>query len=185
MLGRLLDNLPARTCPDCNGTGQVPGYRVGSALAFVKCQRSGCSHGRIKADLQDDRPGHLVPCPHCIRDERSTGEIDGRTCFHCRGSGTVMTRGVCRINNALIQGTKASARAGAGVVIGDELEHRIDLVICHDMPERLSEVIVAAYYYPAIPNWRHAKRLHLTPMQFSRIRARAETYIAERIDSVL
>lgn len=107
LTGRLLDGMRSTTCPDCRGEGRMPGHRVGSAMAFIDPCPSCNGLGRIKGDLQAKRSVSRERCEVCYdKDaERSTGEVNGRTCVHCRGRGERIHVEL-EVNPAAIKGTR-------------------------------------------------------------------------------
>jgi hypothetical protein len=110
LLQRCRDGIKGTNCPTCRGGGTVPGTVYGLGAAQVACQTCN-GRGYVKLDANDRSVSHQ-PCPHCeiivksgTRPYReSTGEINGRTCFHCRGSG-VLTQVIDLANPATIRST--------------------------------------------------------------------------------
>jgi hypothetical protein len=102
ILQRVLEGMPGTGCPTCGTKGRVPGSLVGSSAPFVKCPT--CSgHGRVPLDASDHKINSR-PCPHCRVKNRSSGEVHGRTCIPCRGSGTLVTE-TDKVNPAFITST--------------------------------------------------------------------------------
>jgi hypothetical protein len=174
LFGKLLSGLPSRTCPDCRGSGQIPGSLIGSALALIKCPR--CSHGRVKVNFIASRYRQQIICPHCKR-----GEVSGRTCHHCRGSGILIKLAENKINPALIAGTRTRS---SGMKMSGNLENRIDLIICCDLPELMRNVIVLRYAFPTGKQVDHAQRLKISQGRYSQLLAEGRKYIAMRLDTL-
>ena len=102
ILQRVLEGMPGTGCPTCAGKGRAPGALIGSKSTFIPCPTCGGS-GRVKLDATDHqvRTRH---CPHCRVKGRSHGEINGRTCIHCRGTG-VLVHETDKVNPAFITST--------------------------------------------------------------------------------
>lgn len=48
VIGRMRDGMPSTKCTICDGSGHVPGWKIGSSMAFVSCVN--CSgYGKIVA----------------------------------------------------------------------------------------------------------------------------------------
>ena len=114
LLQRCRDGMPGTNCPTCAGAGIVPGSLYGITALKVACQT--CSgHGRGKLDANDHRI-QKKKCPYCER-----GEVDGHTCFRCRGSG-VLIRETDKANPATIPSTYREA--------DNPVYQRIDRLVC-------------------------------------------------------
>lgn len=102
ILQRVLEGMPGVGCPTCAGKGRAPGALIGSKSTFIPCPTCGGS-GRVKLDATDHqvRTRH---CQHCRVKGRSMGEIHGRTCIHCRGTGLIV-RETDKVNPAFITST--------------------------------------------------------------------------------
>lgn len=104
ILQRVLEGMPGTGCPTCAGKGRAAGALIGLKGTFIPCPTCGGS-GRVKLDATDHqvRTWH---CPHCrIPGEvESRGEINGRTCIPCRGTGLIV-RETDKVNPAFITST--------------------------------------------------------------------------------
>lgn len=107
LTGRLMDGMRSTTCPDCKGEGRIPGHRVGSQLAWIDPCPTCLGAKRVKGDLHAARSIKSQWCAVCWDEkaERSTGEVNGRTCAPCRGSGW-RVRVQLEVNPAGIKGTR-------------------------------------------------------------------------------
>lgn len=111
VLQRMLEGMPGTNCPTCSGRGYTRRYPV--------CP--GCSGaGRVRLDQKADR-AVTRQCPECMRDGFSRGEIDGRTCHKCRGSGVAVYH-AHKVNPAFISSTR--------VAVSDVICERIDRLVC-------------------------------------------------------
>lgn len=109
LTGRLLDGLRSTLCPDCKGARRIEGKRVGLNVEWIDpCPRC-CGEGRIKGDLRPNEDHTTVACTACVvifdGKPKSTGEINGRTCHKCCGSGTRVIAQL-EVNPAGIRGTR-------------------------------------------------------------------------------
>ena len=94
VLERLLAGMPGTKCPTCQGRGWTLVYPTCPTCVGV---------GRIKAKPMTERVSNTA-CRACMRDGQSTGQVDGRTCLPCLGSGRII-RVVAKINPAFIPST--------------------------------------------------------------------------------
>lgn len=108
ILQRMMEGVPGTGCPTCGTKGRVPGSLVGSSDPFVKCPTCGGA-GRVPLDANDYQE-HIRDCPHCYvrrpgeKKGRSMGEVNGRTCIPCRGTGK-LTHETDKVNPAFITST--------------------------------------------------------------------------------
>lgn len=104
ILQRVLEGMPGTGCPTCAGKGRAAGALIGRKGTFIACPTCGGS-GRVKLDTTDHQV-RTRRCPHChVPPERdSRGEINGRTCIHCRGTGVRVTE-TDKVNPAFITST--------------------------------------------------------------------------------
>lgn len=108
ILQRVLEGMPGTGCPTCAGKGCAPGAIIGRKGTFIQCPTCGGS-GRCQLDALDHQV-RTRRCPHCrVRDAItgdavSRGEINGRTCIHCRGTGQIV-RETDKVNPAFITST--------------------------------------------------------------------------------
>lgn len=104
ILQRVLEGMPGTNCPTCAGSGRAPGALIGRKGTFIACPTCG-GNGRVKLDASDHQL-RTRPCPHCrLPGEReSRGEVNGRTCIPCRGTG-VLVRETDKVNPAFITST--------------------------------------------------------------------------------
>jgi hypothetical protein len=106
ILQRLREGMPGTNCPTCGSAGRVPGATFGHKATWLVCPTCG---GSGKAKLEESAPRiHAVACPNCIVERHgrrySSGEVNGRTCFRCRGLGVVI-RDETKVNPAFIPST--------------------------------------------------------------------------------
>ena len=108
ILQRVLEGMPGTNCPTCAGKGRAPGALIGRKGTFIACPTCGGS-GRVKLDATDHRV-RTSDCQQCHvqrpgeKQGRSTGEINGRTCIHCRGTGQIVHE-TDKVNPAFITST--------------------------------------------------------------------------------
>ncbi len=108
ILQRVLEGMPGTGCPTCAGKGRASGALIGRKGTFIACPTCG-GNGRVKLDASDYKI-RTRPCPHCFVKTcegdkgRSTGEVNGRTCIQCGGSG-VLVRETDKVNPAFITST--------------------------------------------------------------------------------
>jgi hypothetical protein len=86
MLQRCMDGMPGTNCPTCAGHGRAPGAIIGHKASWISCPT--CSGtGRAKLHINHHRVRNRR-CPVCMdKQGNSHGEVNGHTCFRCRGSG--------------------------------------------------------------------------------------------------
>lgn len=100
MLQRCMDGMPGTNCPTCAGSGRAPGSMIrrrdrwASGESCPTCAGS----GRVKLHT-NHHTIHTKPCVVC-----KNGEVDGRTCLRCRGSG-IVTEEKFKTNPAFINST--------------------------------------------------------------------------------
>lgn len=87
-IGKLMDGLRSTTCATCRGRKRVEGWKVGSDATWVDPCPACSGEGHIRADLGVDRYVRTVDCTQCLDTAtgRPVGEVNGRTCFRCRGA---------------------------------------------------------------------------------------------------
>lgn len=111
ILASLMDGMAKgrRICKTCAGLKRVAGHKVGSSLPFVKCPDC---EGEGAKPLEAERPRQTLPCTACGGTGRrkgirkrypGTGEINGKTCPKCGGSGWRVYV-ACLANPAFIHG---------------------------------------------------------------------------------
>lgn len=106
-LQRMMDGMPGTICPTCGGRKTHPDYPT--------CPT--CSgRGRVKLKPEAERQQRIA-CKHCQR----KGEIDGRTCLHCRGQG-YRWKVTVKVNPAYIGSTYREPE--------DAQSERIDRLVC-------------------------------------------------------
>lgn len=90
VIGRLVSGKRMRVCTLCEGERRIPGKRVGVKHPIIVCPRCN-GEGNEAATLDTDGRQRLVRCEVCKPAEGDStarpGEINGRTCVPCRGSG--------------------------------------------------------------------------------------------------
>lgn len=129
MTEKFLEGMPGTRCPACGGQGK---------RGRIDCEPCGGS-GRVRLETKIPQP-IITPCRHCFvcvndRGEgRSTGEINGRTCIHCRGSGVrLVTEN--KVNPAHIRSTYLAP--------DDPVSQRIDRLVC----ELRRRDVLLGYYF--------------------------------------
>lgn len=101
LLGRLQGGKRQKVCPICEGKKRVP---VPGQLIKRRCPT--CDGvGTVPEDLQAIERMRFVPCDGCMVNGKPTGEVDGRTCFTCRGSGERLEAELY-VHPAMIPGTR-------------------------------------------------------------------------------
>jgi len=118
MTEKFLEGMPGTRCPACGGHGK---------RGRLDCEPCGGS-GRVQLAAKAARPITLL-CPHCQR-----GEVEGRTCIHCRGSG-VRTIIENKVNPAHIRSTYLAP--------DDPVSQRIDRLVC----ELRRRDVLLGYYF--------------------------------------
>jgi hypothetical protein len=105
VLERFVEGMPGTMCPGCAGSGKR------GANTCVTC--NGAGRIRFAPMVHSVR---VKACQHCTR-----GEVDGRTCTYCRGSGwrTIVKT---EVNPANIHSTYQSP--------DDPTSQRIDRLVC-------------------------------------------------------
>ncbi len=122
VLERLIRGMPSTRCRTCDGEGMALRERSNGSRGYDLCPDC-LGSGRINLKPTHAKTGRA--CPHC-KDEsgESKGEIDGRTCCHCRGSGRIAGESVHhKANPATIPGTAHFQR-------DDSLMYRVDRIVC-------------------------------------------------------
>jgi hypothetical protein len=88
LTGKLMDGMRSTRCPACSGEGRMPGWKIGSELAWIDPCPQCNGWGKIRGDLHVKQRTRTIDCPDCYDKEKdaSLGEVQGRTCHRCRGS---------------------------------------------------------------------------------------------------
>ena len=109
MTGKLMAGMPGTFCPNCGGTGALSRPHDRNPHQTTRCPTCR-GDGRINAELAATERSWTVSCEHCADDDGhgnkvARGELHGKTCPHCRGSGqrTFVAR---QINPAGIRSTR-------------------------------------------------------------------------------
>ena len=99
LTGKLLNGMPGTNCPTCGTKGRVKGEQFGVDDEWITCPT--CSgKGRVPMELSPDAV-RTRKCPRCVK-----GEINGRTCFKCNGTGRYVVPNSVKVNPALIPPTR-------------------------------------------------------------------------------
>lgn len=85
VIGRLVSGKRLRVCTLCHGEKRIPGKLVGVKHPVIVCPQCN-AEGYEPATLDTESRQNLVRCEVCKHSGRP-GEINGRTCLPCRGSG--------------------------------------------------------------------------------------------------
>ena len=182
IIGTLIRDMPTTKCFTCNGDGRVPGWKVGSTLAFLTCPT--CS-GKGKIDADPNIRGPVTtPCIYCKSPDtgKSMGETEGKTCIHCRGSSMMpmpanydgRTPGSA-VNPAFLRSTKMG-----GYVENDPISQRIDFLICTAITEDERVVIMHEYRWSRTRQQALA-RLHVSSQYFTETLADALRSIEQNL----
>lgn len=115
MTDKFIEGMPGTNCKACGGAGRLTGGRHGHAQQWVICEECGGT-GRVKLDDKAITV-RTLPCPAGCKN----GELNGTTCFRCRGAGTV-TLSREKVNPAFIRSTF--------VEVCDPASERIDRLVC-------------------------------------------------------
>ena len=107
MLQRVMDGMPGTICPTCAGRRHLAGYP-----ACPTCSGT----GRVKLKPEAERHNR-IRCKPC----GGKGEIEGRTCMHCRGQG-YKWKSTVKVNPAYISSTYREP--------DDAQSERIDRLVC-------------------------------------------------------
>lgn len=139
VIARLISGMPSTRCPTCGGEGAVLRDRPDGSRRRDVCPTC---EGSCRVNLKPTSSKTSRQCPHC-----KAGEIGGKTCHHCRGSGRVAGNSSAhKVNPAAIPSTRGPR--------DDSLYLRVDHVICH-LPH-LHQVIAWQEY---IANGRQEDKL--------------------------
>lgn len=120
---KLIEGMPGTRCPSCSGSGKRAKQVCGT------CYGAGHVHMLPETDRV-----RVTACTHCLVKGKSLGEINGRTCVVCRGSG-VRTTVENKVNPAHIRSTYQSP--------DDPVSQRIDRLVC-EMRQR--EVLLGYFF---------------------------------------
>jgi hypothetical protein len=125
VLERLIRGMPSTRCRTCDGEGEALRDRPNGSRGYDLCPDCQGS-GRINLKPTTAKTGRA--CQHCrvkVGDGwESKGEIEGRTCIHCRGSGRIMGESIHhKANPATIPSTAHYQR-------DDSLMYQVDRIIC-------------------------------------------------------
>ena len=108
LLGRLQAGGKRRaTCPQCKGDKRIPMPGTSRTRACPKCEAVGV----VFEDLEVSERIRTVPCAVCYDADakRGMGEVNGRTCHKCGGSGEVIDA-ERYVHPVLIPGTRIYGR---------------------------------------------------------------------------
>ena len=122
VIARLISGMPSTRCPTCGGEGTVLRDRPDGSRRRDVCP---ACEGSCRVNLKPASTKTSRACPHC-KDiaGRSTGEVAGKTCHHCRGSARIAgDSNAHKVNPAAIPSTRGPR--------DDALYLRVDRVICN------------------------------------------------------
>lgn len=161
MTEKFIEGMPGTRCPGCGGSG--------------KNAKQVCETCFGKGSVNMDPGAHKVRVTPCTQCER--GEINGRTCIVCRGSGyrTVVD---IKVNPAHIRSTYQTP--------DDPISQRIDRLVC-EMRQRKAllgyHFVVWAEYCDARGGTQaiKAQRLLLTPKCYESRLYRAVTWVGAAV----
>jgi hypothetical protein len=163
------------------GAGRIPSAKHGHVQQFVICDDCGGS-GRVKLDSKDFRQ-RTKPCPMGCgptpeRPNEKRGEVNGTTCFRCRGEGTVIIIDE-KVNPAFIRSTFMEPC--------DPVSERIDRLVCElrQRPKTLGYYFVVWMEFCDARGGTQdhkAQRLHLTYSSFKKRLERALDWVGLAID---
>lgn len=134
ILQRVLEGMPGTGCPTCAGKGRAAGALIGRKGTFIPCPTCGGT-GRVKLDATDHQV-RTRRCEHCLHpyERESRGEINGRTCIYCRGTGLIV-RETDKVNPAFITSTYCES--------DHPTYQRIDRLVC----EFRQRDVLLGYYF--------------------------------------
>lgn len=116
VIARLISGMPSTRCPTCGGEGWAYKELPDKSRKRVICWTC---EGACRVNLKPAVSKTSRACQHC-----KNGEIDGRTCHHCRGSGRIIGNSSAhKVNPAAIPSTRGPK--------DDSLYLRVDRVVCH------------------------------------------------------
>lgn len=179
MTGKLMAGMPGTFCPNCGGSGLL--NRAPAQAQSTVCPTCR-GEGRINAELAATERSWTVRCDHCAEDDGhgnkvARGELHGKTCPHCRGSGqrTFVGR---QINPAGIRSTRIGGRNE------DPRLLRIDRIIAqwgHD-DRNHSLYFVTLYEYTRLGRQSDkAARLGISQSRFSHLLAKAHIRLCQAL----
>ncbi len=107
VLERARAGVPHGLCQACDGAGRVQVANYRGIAKYLICKQCGGT-GKVRLDERDESI-RSRDCPNCsplflARRSKIRGEIDGRTCHRCRGTGTI-TIHRRRVNPSFIPST--------------------------------------------------------------------------------
>lgn len=197
IIGKIMDGMKSTKCPACNGEGRMPGHKIGSDLPWIdpcpQCNGWGKVRGYIKTPSK-----RTIKCPDCMDDQGySKGEIDGRTCIRCSGSGRRVID-YFKVNPASIPVTR---RHGSNEQI-DPISMMIDRTVAswraheHTMLFHIVAIIeysvpggqtskaeLARRYYRRLTNYRKEKKI--SQVCYSRSLSMVHRMIESKLASML
>ena len=166
--GKFMAGMPSTKCTLCDGRERIPGWKVGAARQWIECPRCD-GKGRIKADPTSQ----CAPTKAC-RACRSTGEINGKTCIRCRGSGRATNPDAGVVNPAFIRST------APGGYTDDPLSQRIDWIICTALTEDHRAIILVEYTHSGTQQAK-APRCGVSQGYYSRMLSQAQKMIVAEL----
>lgn len=175
-IGRAQRFTRSVNCPTCRGKGLVV-VEVNKKMQRVTCRR--CA-GACSIVLNPLLASQKRKCTHCVTPSgSSSGEINGRTCIHCRGSGVVART----TQSTLI--VPAFIRAEGERADKDDISWRVDRVVCA-LPEIESAAVREEYCWTGRKQDKRlrvsaAHGITLTEEQYDNLLGRALTTISEAI----
>lgn len=162
VLERLLNGMPGTNCPMCHGRKSLADHPVCPTCSGT---------GRIKAKPKMERISN-VACKKCRKDGKSTGQIDGRTCLACKGSGRIFRMKV-EINPAFIHSPYVQKTDG--------VSERIELIMYRlgrqPRTQGYYHVLAQEYTRLGTPEVK-AERMHMTHDYYRKVLQRAHERMA-------
>jgi hypothetical protein len=168
--GKLLESMPGTYCPTCGGEGKAQGSKIGATYGYIICPTCG-GNGRVKMELAPNTYIKIETCPHCKR-----GEVNGKTCIKCRGSGVIEINNI-KINPASI---KQTARAEPSHAVGE----LIDKTLCEWAASPLTHkrFLVVVYEYTRLGRKQDkARKIGISDRHYRRLLIMAHMILYDTI----
>jgi hypothetical protein len=131
--GKLMQGMRSTTCP-CRGNDE----------RCPLCEGT----GKISGDLEALRQCRTIYCPDCDKDEDGfpLGEVNGTTCFKCRGSGLRVYVSQ-KVNPAGIKSTRYVGGKGEGDRVTMLIEDQVRAWKLQHQTRWLARVVVKEYFF--------------------------------------
>lgn len=181
LTGKIMAGMKSTKCPTCKGEGKVPGAKVGSTLAWIDPCPQCAGERHIRGDLSARRKVIVRRCSHCLDAQgRSRGEVNGKTCHACKGSGKRVLV-FEQVNPASIRPT---GPRGLGVFSDDPLSEQIDNIISGWSRRRHLRIYATVILSEHCDNGRQqdkAAKLKISQGWFARLLSQAYTMLGNQL----